>query len=142
MLTLLTAFERAAIAKLLEGDYPELAILRHQAELAEVAERSQYWGGVSIALAVPDDCERATTLPQLTRFDDVIGVVSGMRNPVGFSLSVVDGMLDELEGSTFEEQWKEHPDEWRVEYPSGQVRDERYVRQVIRDGIADWPVRG
>lgn len=99
----LTPLERAVLDKLLAGDDPTLAILRAQAESAQLRSRKNTGVGFYCYFDVPDDIER---IGRATfRLGDVNATMKGLSHGAGFVLFVKDGRLDNLEGYTYDEPW-------------------------------------
>ncbi len=103
----LTPLERAVLEKLCSGDHPVWRALRRQAQVATVASRELTGVGFFTTLELPPDIERAPTRPGRLHLGDVEAVVPGLRNGAGFVLFVQDGIIELLEGYSYDEPWPE-----------------------------------
>jgi hypothetical protein len=105
----LTAFERAVLEKLLDGDNPLWNALRLQLSSAMVEERE--WTGVGFytTLHVPDGAAAAPELGAMNVGAGVHAEIPGLEHGAGFVLWIRDGFLDCLEGYCYDETWNEPP---------------------------------
>lgn len=126
----LLPIERAVLEKVLDGDYPMLLRLRRQLDVCIVVAREFTGVGFYTTLEVPQTEARTAGLD--TKFGDVIGEISGVSNGVGFLVYVKDGVLDTLEGYTFDEQWPLAIASFRLRYFKGEVRDWNDVPLLLR----------
>ena len=117
----LLPMERAVLAKLLEGDFPLLDMLRLQLENCKVTGREMTGCGFFLNLAVPDDMPRSIGLD--TQFGDVLAVLPGLENGAGFLLYLKDGLLDMLEGYSFDEPWPISTDVFELRYNNVRLRE-------------------
>ena len=110
-----TKIERAVMSMLLIGEHPILDILRKQFELCTVAKREFTGAGVFVTFSVP---ETASRLPQKDSFSfgDVGAEIQGLQHGAGFVLWVREGVLDFLEGYTFDEPWPDRTDDFALQY--------------------------
>jgi hypothetical protein len=111
----LTRIERAIMSMLLVGEHPVLDILRTQLESCTVAKREFTGAGVFVTFSVP---ETAPQLPQKDSFSfgDVGADIHGLQHGAGFVLWVREGVLDFLEGYTYDEPWPEHTEDFTLQY--------------------------
>jgi len=72
--------------------------------------------GFLTELAVAADVPAAPLASQVRIGDVVAEEVEGLQFGLGFVLFVEEGRLAALEGYTFEENWPERMDSWRLEY--------------------------
>jgi hypothetical protein len=95
------------MATILSPDHPVLNALRRQFERCHVASREITGVGFYTYLAVPGDVERAPVKPGSGRLflGDVTASVDGLERGAGFELFVEDGVLDFLEGFSYDEPW-------------------------------------
>jgi hypothetical protein len=118
----ISSLERGVLGKLLEGDLPELSILRAQLSSSRVRRRE--WTGVGFWTDFDVD-KAAPRLASDERFH-IAGVYAKhpqLRAGIGFDLTIEGGRLDSLEGYTFEEPWPEDLSRLELEQePSGELR--------------------
>lgn len=107
--------ERAVIEKFLEGDIPMLSLLRRQHSEATLVDRELTGVGFFTRIQVPPHVQRACSNPRIV-LDDVVGNVSGLQNPVGFALFILNGALGTLEGYTHDEAWPDEVDTFILRY--------------------------
>jgi hypothetical protein len=110
-----TKIERAVMSMLLVGEHPVLDILRRQFELCTIAKREFTGAGVFVTFSVP---ETAPRLPQRDSFSfgDVSADIQGLQHGAGFVLWVREGVLDFLEGYTYDELWPDQADAFSLQY--------------------------
>lgn len=99
-----TPLERAVMDKLLEGDEPESIALRAQWHAATVASRDYSGVGFFTELKVPAELTLPDKPPRLT-ISGVIAFIEGIPHGAGFVVFVKDGLLDTLEGFTYDGEW-------------------------------------
>lgn len=109
-----TAFESAAMNKILDGDSELLRALRAQYAAARVASRDISDAGFFCNFDVP----KALALPGKPDFelDDVSAEVAGVSRGLSLLLFVREGLMTLLEGSTFEEPWPNQIRDFRLYY--------------------------
>jgi hypothetical protein len=107
--------ERAVIEKFLEGDLPMLSLLRRQYIEATSVDREFTGVGFFTRIQIPPHVQRACSNPRII-LDDVVGHISGLQNPVGFVLFILNGGLGTLEGYTHEEAWPDEVDGFTLRY--------------------------
>ena len=114
-------FEEAVLAKLLEGDLPELELLRAQLQSAQVRREwtgAGFWTEFAVEQAAPRLARRARL--QIT---GVYGHHRDLKAGVGFTLFVEDGAVSSLEGYTYEEPWPANIGAMQIEQdPTGHQR--------------------
>jgi hypothetical protein len=125
----LTTFERDVLEKALCGDHSELAALREQLVVAGVSERTMTGVGFFTTLIIPAG---HPLTPRRLSLDitDVTAEVDGVQNGAGFVLFVKDGLLDCLEGFTYDEPWPDYVVRYSLNYRS-EIR-ERLAEQLKR----------
>jgi hypothetical protein len=111
----LTALERSVMEMFLSGEHPSLHTLRRQLAAFRTARREFTGVGFFTYFAVPSGSERAHLSGQIV-LTDVWATVKGLEHGAGFVLFVVDGLLDMLEGFTFDEPWPQEISEFTVRY--------------------------
>jgi hypothetical protein len=117
----LLPLEKAVLEKLLEGDFHLLDILRLQLAHCTVAERELTGCGFYLTLAVPETISR---IPELdAKFGDVVAVLPGLTSGAGFLLYLKNGLLDMLEGYSFDEPWPVSTDVFELQYGNVGLRD-------------------
>jgi hypothetical protein len=121
----LTKLECAVLEKLLAGDLPALEALRSQARSSRIVERRMTGVGFFTTFAVPPDVPRVQGSFQL---GDVLGKLEGLAHGAGFLLWVEDGVLEMLEGYTFDEPWPEEIREFSLEYLEHREQDLQRLR--------------
>ncbi len=95
----------AVMNMMLEGDSPELALLRRQYAAAEVRRTELTGVGLYVYFNVPEGVGALET-DTLTR-GSVQADIQGLKHGAGFELFVHRGYLDFLEGFTYDEPWPE-----------------------------------
>ena len=103
----LSALEVAVLLKLLAGDHPVLRVLRKQVERSGVKSRDFTGAGFMTELDLPMDVTRARLGKEEVRVGGVLAEVSGLSHGAGFVLYLKDGLLDALEGYSYDEPWPE-----------------------------------
>lgn len=117
-----SALEGAVLAKLLEGDLSDLAVLR--AQLCSATVRRREWTGVGFWTEFDVDAS-APRLANRERFQvtGVYGRHPALQAGIGFALLVEDGVMRSLEGYTYEEPWPDKLTALEIEQdPTGQER--------------------
>ncbi|NMG72897.1 hypothetical protein [Parazoarcus communis] len=117
----LPIFEQAVLEKLLDGDFPLLIQLRQQLARCTVAKREFTGFGFYTTLSVPADVRRTVGLD--VKFGDVVGKIPELPSGAGFLLYVKNGVLDMLEGYSYDEPWPSSIDNFSLEYVKGEQRD-------------------
>jgi hypothetical protein len=98
---------RRLVPLLLAGDDPASAALRAQYALASVASVELNGAGFYVEFSVPPDAPHAEP-PNLTGGHVSMGI-EGLEYGAGCLLFVRDGVLQTLEGYTYDEEWPERP---------------------------------
>ena len=101
----LTPLERDAIAVMLRHDHPVADALRHQLDACRVKHRERTGVGFYTDIVVPE-ARSVSGIGHLT-LGDAVAEIDGLQHGVGFVLFIRDGMLDQLEGYSFDERWPE-----------------------------------
>jgi len=117
----LSLLEKGVLEKFLCGDFPEIIRLRLQIEKCLVVKRELTGFGFYTTFSVPGD------IPQVSganaKLGDVVGEIEGLRDGAGFLLYIVNGVIDMLEGYSFDEPWPLSVDKFQLSYRSGIERD-------------------
>lgn len=130
----LTAFERAVLEKLLDGEDPVLAALRAQLDSCEVSSREFTGVGFYTNLKVHRSVEPAPTSRRRIQVLNVGAKISGLERGASFVVFVTDGYLDFLEGFSYDEPWPPAISEFSLLYEG--KRAEAPAVDAVRD-LAD-----
>lgn len=107
--------EQAVLEMLLAGSIPLLVELRRQFEVCTIKKRKFTGHGFFTDFSVPEETQKRVGLDLV--LDDVLGEdISGLQNGAGFLLFIKDGILDYLEGFSYEERWPESVNEFKLTY--------------------------
>jgi hypothetical protein len=101
----MNTLEKEILEKALRGDHPLLASLRLQLVNASVQDREFTGTGFMTVLSVPSQVARAPR--DRIVIGDVAADVSGLPLGAGFLLFVSGGLLDTLEGYSYDVTWAE-----------------------------------
>jgi hypothetical protein len=109
---------------LLKGQDTTLDILRDQLKASCVAHREHTGAGFYTTFKVPEHLRR---VPQDRRFTigDVVAEITGLNHGAGFVLFVENGVLDFLEGYTYDEPWPTEIKEYKLQYTGGALRADK-----------------
>ena len=102
---------------LLAGPEPSLEILRSQMLSADLVERTVTGGGFYCDFLVPMGTD-TLGLGVSLELDDVHAEIPSLLRGAGFTLFVRDGVVDCLEGYSFEELWPEPITSFKLSYDS------------------------
>jgi hypothetical protein len=145
----MNVLETEVMAKVLRGEHPILATLRTQFAVATIRSRDFTGTGFMTEYSVPSGPPRVSGKDRIV-IGDVAGEVAGLPLGAGFLLFVRDGVLDALEGYSYDAVWGEdrqllrtyyiHPDPLGkgglVEIP------ERDLSWALRDAVHEGVVPG
>lgn len=101
----LSPLERDALAIILAPDHPVMNALRRQFERCQVASRETTGVGFFTTLEIAPDVEAAPVKPGRMDLSDVTATIDGLEHGAGFVLFVQDGVLDVLEGFSYDGPW-------------------------------------
>lgn len=101
----LTALERGVFELLLEGDHPNLDILRKQLEDCVVIEREMTGVGFFTTVKIADGHPPVRPDLEIIHLDGVYVRTPQLADGAGFVLFIREGYLDFLEGYTYGEPW-------------------------------------
>jgi hypothetical protein len=138
----MNVLEKEIMEKALRGTHPLLTSLRSQLASASVREREFTGTGFMTVFSVPAQVARASLQDRVV-IGDVAAEVSGLPLGAGFLVFVTAGVLDALEGYSYDATWTEdarllrsfyvHPD------PSGSPglveTNERDLTWALRDAV-------
>ena len=117
----LSSVEEAVLKKLLAGNLSLLIQLRQQLKVCSVGMREVTGFGFYTTLVVPDNTARIAGLD--FKFGDVVGNIPELSSGAGFLLYVKDGVLDMLEGYSYDEPWPPSVNDFNLKYVKGEDRD-------------------
>lgn len=126
----LSLIEKAVLKKLLDGTLPLLVQLQHQFELCSVAKRELTGFGFYTTLTVPEKIPRTPGLD--IKFGDVVGDIPELPSGSGFLLYVKSGVLDMLEGYSYDEPWPSSIEDFNLKYSKGEERDWNTLNEILR----------
>lgn len=125
-------FENLVMEKILQGETEELEILRAQYRHAKITDRKFSGVGFFSTFHVDERLPKVTGKSTI-RLTDTHAQCDELNHGIGFLLLVSDGMIDELEGATYDEAWPEHISNLRLLYlpiNSADTRDMEYVKKI------------
>lgn len=114
-LTTHTRIEHDVMAMLLTGKHDILDILRKQFALCTIVNREFTGTGFYSTFSVPEITQRLPDKDSFC-FGDVEADISGLKHGAGFVLWIREGVLDFLEGYTYDELWPKHIDAYTLQY--------------------------
>jgi hypothetical protein len=112
----LNSLESAVLNKLLEGNHPALATLRDQLRVAMVRSRRLTGAGFFTEIELPPETTPARISPGSFQFGDVEASIPGLQHGAGFLVYIRNGMLQMLEGYSYEEPWPQRTDIFELRY--------------------------
>jgi hypothetical protein len=101
----LTALEREVMTTLLAPDHPVMHSLRRQFEVCRVAEREFTGHGFFSRLVVADGVAAAPVTRKRLALGDATAKIDGLEHGAGFVLFVREGVLEMLEGFSYDGPW-------------------------------------
>jgi len=119
----LSRLERDALEKLLSGDHPALPSLREQLQGCRVSDRRFTGVGFLTTLRVLPTAPRADLPVDHAEITDVVLESDAIPHGAGLVLFIRAGVLERLEGSTFEGLWPESVGSYRLRYVDLEHRD-------------------
>ena len=119
----LSLLEAAVLSKLLAGDHPVLCGFRKQLERCSVKTRRFTGAGFMTELDLPSDVERVGMIKKETRVGGVVAEMDGLSHGAGFVLYVKDGLLDALEGYSYDEPWPPEIASFELRFTDERERD-------------------
>jgi hypothetical protein len=126
----MTPLECEVMHMLLCGDEATLLVLRRQMDASRVKERKLTGVGFYTTFAVPD-CIQRVELKRSLHLGDVHAEIDGLQFGAGFVLFVNDGVIDFLEGYTYEEPWPVEIHRFKLAYTGGAQRDLEAIRRAL-----------
>lgn len=133
MNTELSNLERAVLDKMLDGALPMLSFLRQQLEECSVATREFTGVGFYTTFSLPDHIPRKAGVD--VRIGDVIGESPQIKDGMGFLLYVKNGVLDMLEGYTYDEPWPQEITRFELKYVNGEERDRVTLEESLGEAL-------
>jgi hypothetical protein len=124
----LTPLEREVMEMLLRGDDAVLRVLRDQLKASRVTGREFTGTGFYTTFAVPD-CVARVQGNKSFNFGDVTAEIDGLQSGAGFVLFVKNGVIDFLEGYSYDEQWPLRVERFTLAYIGGTERDLESLRK-------------
>lgn len=108
----LTSLERDVIEMIVRRDHPVMAALRAQLAVCRTKSRTLTGVGFYTQIVVP----QTLAVPGIDRMTlgDVHAEIPGVDHGAGFVLFIEDGMLETLEGFTYDGAWPDHVDGYAV----------------------------
>ena len=116
---------------MLAGNLPLLIQLQQQLEVCSVGKQEFTGVGFYTTLVVPENISRTEGLN--FKFGDVIGEIAGLSSGAGFLLYVKDGVLDMLEGYSYDEPWPSSVNDFNLKYMKGEERDWMALEEVLHN---------
>jgi hypothetical protein len=110
----LIPLEQAVMRMLLDGDDPVLRALSEQFSLASVKSRRLTGAGFYLDFQIPDSSHRLGN--RNMTFDDVMAEIEGLQHGAGFVLFVRDGVIETLEGYSYDELWPTNVQHFELSY--------------------------
>jgi hypothetical protein len=101
----LSRLERDVLATILAPKHPVMNALRAQVERCRVRDREVTGVGFWTQLDIPADAEPAPVKPGRMSLGDVVASIDGLEHGAGFVLFIEDGVLQMLEGFSYDEPW-------------------------------------
>jgi len=121
-------FEKKVMEMLLKGDDAILELLREQYNTVKIKERKFTDTGFFTTFDVKD---KNVIIPNCKSFNfgDIVGEMENLKYGIGFILFIKDGILNILEGYTYEEKWPKIITKYQFHYISGNERDLNKLRE-------------
>jgi hypothetical protein len=101
-------FELTAMHFILDGIEPELLLLKNQFKNSTIQKKTYDGAGFFILFDVPEKCERLFGQKNYFVIDDVEAKVEGLKNGIGLILFIKNGVIDMLEGVTYDEPYPQN----------------------------------
>lgn len=127
---MLTPLERAVLEKILDGDLSFLFQLRQQLAESTVAKRELTGFGFYTTIAVPENLTRRAG--HSVKFGDVIAEIPGLSGGAGFLLYIENGILDVLEGYSYDEPWPTSTEGFTLRFLKGEERDWKALSENLK----------
>ena len=115
----LTKFELAVMEHMLNGDEPNLSVLRAQLVQATIC-RTLTGVGFYVDFEVPDNCPKIAHAS--CHIGDVEAEIDGLVHGAGFVLFIADGKITQLEAYSYDEPWPENFQEYALKYSGSSQR--------------------
>jgi hypothetical protein len=128
--------ERAVLSLLLQGADPVLVGLRAQWAATSVTQRELSGVGFFTHFDVPESVRKVT--PPDFELSDVYLELEGLEHGAGVVLFVRGGVIDVLEGFTFDEPWPDQPIVRSIGYLVGAPGKPQQLIPSEARGILPW----
>jgi hypothetical protein len=125
--------EQEVLEMLLAGTDPVLETLRQQLTLSAGKPREMSGAGFFRDFQPQKEARRLTDAPSFS-FGDVMAEIEGLAFGAGFVLHVREGLIDFLEGYSYEEPWPANVVNYKLSYINGPTRDLNALRAT-----RGWP---
>ena len=115
----LTYLEATVLEWLLVGDKPVLVALRNQLSIANIRSRKLTGVGFYLMFDIPPNTPKIDEIPDIKTnfcFGDVAASLDSLKHGIGFLLWVKNGLLDYLEGYTYDEPWPSEIKDFELHY--------------------------
>ena len=112
---MLTPLEKAVLDAILARPGEPYKTVRRQLAIATVSRREFTGVGFFTEFVLPSDTAVRRDLPNM-ELGDVGAEFPGLKRGAGFLLFIRDGVVSFLEGFTYDEDWPEQADEFRVSH--------------------------
>jgi hypothetical protein len=112
----LNQLDREVLGMLLAGDDPTLRVLDEQCRVAEVAKREVTGVGFVTTFSVPAGAPGLEGRKKNFSFGDVVAQITGLQHGAGFVLHVRDGIIQSLEGYSYDEPWPATTTQFALSY--------------------------
>jgi hypothetical protein len=129
MNTELSIIEKNVLKKLLMGSFPILTQLRNQLNFCTIKNRKFTGFGFYTTFIVPEKIHRNKKLNFM--IGDVNGEIEGLNNGAGFLLYIKNGVIDMLEGYSYDESWPASIDKFKLFYTKGIERDWNSLEETL-----------
>ena len=118
----LNVLEKRVLEKLVEGNEPGLDSLRAQLRSCVVTAREMTGVGFLTSLHVKGSAARLP-LSQPFRLGGVAAEIEGLDHGAGFILFLENGLLETLEGFSFDEPWPKSEARFELRYSEEREQD-------------------
>jgi hypothetical protein len=141
----LTRLEREVMTTLLAPDHPVVHALRRQFDVCRVTAREFTGVGFFSRLVVADGVAAAPVTRKTIALGDATATIDGLEHGAGFVLFVREGVLETLEGFSFDEPWPKDVTRFQiiaggVGHHGGSETDREQIEAAWDPG-ADIPIR-
>jgi hypothetical protein len=110
---MLTPLEKSVLEMLLDGSDEAFDTLKQQLNCATVTKREFTGVGFFTNFAVPNDAQIKRNVSDMT-LGGVRAEFPGLKHGAGFLLFIREGVITMLEGFTYDEDWPENTDDFKL----------------------------